>query len=168
MTLTLTNKGTDRIVIADLAMEIGPDETVDLNNYSARELLASSDFPLIFNETETKINGESVNYQTFVARLTSLTVEKHETLATLKHNVSENYFFETTKDSAGQTQLITYYEDSSKQSKIREEEVSRNAEGSVSQIIIREYDDNILIKTETQLLNRSASGKVESISVSIN
>lgn len=165
MTLTLTNTGTERIIIADLAMEIGPDETVDLNNYQVCELLASEDLPLIFSETDTKINGESVNYPTFVAKLTSLTVEKHEAIATLKHNVSENYFFETTKDASGQTQLITYYEDSTKSAKIREEEVARNAEGSVSQIIIREYDDNVLVKTETQLLNRDLTGRVINITV---
>ncbi len=167
MKITLKNNRPNALRIPDLALEIQSGESVELSSYLVKDLLASADLPVIMNDEliEVKMTGRSVNYDVMKTSLEGLTREEHETLDTLKHNVSENYFFETIKEN-GQTKYIVYYTDSSKTLKIREEEIVRGETGTVSQIILRNFDDyGNLISTEIQLLNRNATGKVENITV---
>lgn len=168
MNITFKNTGDTPIIIRDLALHIKKGEEADLSGYQTRELLSSLDLPTAMSSenVEVKINNILVNHNTMAAKLTSMTAADHETLQTLKHNVSQDYYFETVKNTAGQTAFITYYADSSKSLKIREEEILRNDAGSVSEIIIREYDSlGIPVVTERQILNRGATGKVENITV---
>jgi len=168
MNIVLRNIGSGTVTIADLAIQLEPENEVDLMAYQSRDLLSSTDLPLAFSgeNIEIKINNVVSNYPTMVAKLTNLTAADHETIPTLKHNVSENYFFETAKNASGQTEFITYYTDSSKMLKIREEEIIRGATGNVSEIIVREYDPNgNIVSTERQILNRTTDGKVGNITV---
>lgn len=167
MKITLKNNRPNTLRIPDLALEIQSGESVELSSYLTKDLLASVDLPVIMNDEliEVKMTEKPIDYVTMKTSLEGLTREEHETLDTLKHNVSENYFFETIKEN-GQTKYIVYYTDSSKVLKIREEEIIRGETGTVSQIILRNFDDyGNLISTEIQLLNRNATGKVENITV---
>lgn len=168
MNITLRNIGSEIVTISDLAIQLEPLSEVDLMAYQTRDLIASADLPVIMasGNVEIMINEKSASYPTMVARLTSLTAAEHNVLPTLKHNVSQDYFFETTKNATGQTELITYYTDSTKSLKIREEEVVRSGAGTVVEIVVREYDkDGNIVTTERQILNRGADGKVENIVV---
>jgi len=168
MKITFKNTGTTPITIPDLALHIKGGEEIDLAGFQTRELLASTDLQSIMavEGVEVDIDGRMVSHTTMAANLTNISAAEHETLRTLKHNVSQDYFFETVKNASGQTILIAYYTDSSKSLKIREEEILRNDAGSVSEIIIREYDSlGNPVVTERQILNRGTTGRVENITV---
>ena len=167
MTITLTNNGASTISIQDLAIELKSGETTLLSAYSDKELLGSTDLQAIMTNPEIEVimAGKSVSHSDLQLGLTAMTGASHETINTLKHNVSEDYYFETAKEN-GQTRYITYYTDASKVIKIREEEIIRNTAGTVSEIITREYDDEgRVFKIESQHLNRGVSGGVQNITV---
>lgn len=170
MKIIITNISADIITIPDLAIQLNPTESVDLISYNVKDLLSSSDLPSIFTSgsADIKIDGTSVNWSGFVTKLTSVTIENHEALHSLKHNIAEDSFFETTKED-GKTKLITYYADSTKSSKLREEEITRDNNGKVASIITRNYDGSGNIETtETQKLNRDATtGKVKNITIAM-
>lgn len=168
MVITLTNNSQEIISIKDLALELRPGESVLLSSYTDKQLLESSDLQAVMTSNPNVLvtmAGTSVNHTSLTSGLTNMTMANHESANTLKHNVSENYYFETTKEN-DQTKFITYYTDSLKINKIREEEIVRTEVGTVSQIIIKNFnDEGNLESTEIQVLNRNVFGKVENISV---
>lgn len=153
------------IEIRDLGIILKVDETISLlENFNSEELLKSSDLEIAINNIDVNIsiNGDIVNYEEFVDKLSSFTKYEHNTLNKIQHNLyNDNYFVVTKVD--GKSKYITYYTDETMIDKIQEDEIIRETDGRVGQIISRKYIDNNVVQEMTQNLNRNVDGKVESI-----
>ena len=169
MVITLLNIYNDTIYIQDLGIELESNESLELlTNFIKDEIIQSQDLETIYNNNYIQflIDNNVSTYSQVIDAITGMTSIQHENLDTLQHNLSEPAYFETTKNSEQKTYLITYYADSTKTLKIRQEEIIRDNDGKTSQIILRQYDnDGNVYKTEIQTLNRSAQGTIQSIEV---
>jgi len=168
-TIILTNISGSSISIDDLGIFLEDNESLDLlENFTSKEILDSEDLSIEYdnNNISFELNTSSITYDELREYFEPLTEQKHESLDSLKHNLSEPAYFETTKNLEQKTYLITYYNDNTKTSKIREEEIIRDVDGKTSQIVLRQYDVNgDIYKTEIQTLNRSIEGTISSIEV---
>ena len=166
-TIIITNISASTISINDLGLVLESTESVDISElFSDEEILESNDLQSQFNSGSISIDFDStsVSHSKLIELLTNLSVAEHESLDTLKHGLSEQSYFEVLKDAEDRTQFITNWTDSTKTKKIREEEIVRTQTGQVDQIIIKQYDNQgTVVGTETQQLNRTIEGSVESI-----
>lgn len=90
-----------------------------------------------------------------------ITEGQHEVLDTLVHDLSENYYLETTRSSGRVTDIIAWT-DSGKTLKIREVNVTRSA-GLVSQVVEKQYDGTGTLKyTMTYTITRTG-GQISSV-----
>lgn len=167
--IIITNISDLTISANDLALRLEPGEEVDIfESYSVDQIKRSSDLKTLSDSSVITINfdSDSITHAEMIRRLTPLFVSEHQALDTLLHGVSEASYFESQKQNE-QTKYIRTYTDNTKTKLIREEEIIRDINGVVSQIIIRQYDNNgDVVETETQTLNRSVEGTVGSISSS--
>ena len=155
--IQMNNVLTTVIVIPDLGIELQPLSFVRLDSIvSDDQIIASHD--LISASVQFVVDGVVTLYQDLIAILTKINEYQHEKIASLVHNLNENAYFETTKVN-GLTSTITYYTDSIKSIKIKEEEVFRSSGGKVSYIITTRYKNGIPVEKSTEQLNR-ISGKV--------
>lgn len=151
--------------IEDLGIILSQGQSINLlENFNKDDLLRSNDLsPAIDNiECVVFINGETVDYNGLVYRLSSLTEYNHYHLNQLQHNLFQSNFFKVEKQS-GNTKFITYYTNSNMTEKIQEDEIIRNNEGQVGEIITKKYSGGEIIQEMHQILNRDTQGKVESI-----
>lgn len=164
------NVSGNTVSINDLGIILEAAEELDLEeNFNEKSILDSEDLESQITDGNLEVEIETAINQTWndiIVYLKRVTKLEHEKLDTLTHVLSEVSFFEATKDVNNRTQYITYYTDETKTTKIREEEIIRLPNKKASSIIIRQYDKNgVLVKTESQILNREGGiGKVESIS----
>jgi len=91
-------------------------------------------------------------------------INEHETLATLKHKLSEDAFYEINRDANNFVTSIIAYTDSSKTTKIREITISRDTSNLVNTITYNQYDSSgTLIQSEIRSASRDANKKIISI-----
>lgn len=168
--ILLRNVSGSTVKVDDMGLILEAGDQIDIDeNFTEKNILESENLEPQISNGNLEVTIEAATNQSWdgiVAYYKRLTESEHERLDTLKHGLSEESFFEATKDSSNRTQYITYYTDATKTTKIREEEITRLPNKRASSIIIRQYDENgNLLKTETQVLNRAGgTGKVESIS----
>jgi L-rhamnose mutarotase len=162
--IELVNNKTWVVQVNDLGIELQPTESIDLENLSDKEILESID--LSTTTAIFKVNDVQITYSKTMEYIRKLThidhVQKEKTHA---HNVRESSFFDTEKVN-GMTSKITYYKDVTKMDKVREEEIIRDVDGSVSQIKSTIFKDGEIEEVETQTLNR-VDGRVDSISTEL-
>ncbi len=167
MTIELENIYTDQIIIPDLGLELQIGGIVNmLSNYTRHEILESQDLETIYNEGKIQFTIDNVNSTLVqvIKALTGMTEYEHENTDTLKHELSELAYFQVERDAEDNVFKIVYYVNSSLSIKIREEEIIRDIEGNVVEIVKRQFDSNgLLYKTESQVLNRDIDGAIESI-----
>jgi len=92
-----------------------------------------------------------------------LTLEDHETIDSLVHNISEDTHTLINRDSL---QKVTSVETDTTVGSlsVRDVEITRNSQGQVTQTVEKQYDPSgALIQTLTTVINRDSSGKVVSI-----
>jgi hypothetical protein len=162
--IRLVNDKTWVVEVEDLGIELQPTESINLENLADKDIVESRNLK---NTTAIfQLDGVTIDYNTamkYIRKLSHFThVEDEKTHA---HNVRESSFFDTEKVN-GMTSKITYYMDATKTDIIREEEIIRDVDGSVSQIISKIYKDGVIEETETQTLNR-VDGRVDSISTEL-
>lgn len=161
----LTNISSEEVSIDDLGIILKPGESTSLNYFNEIQIIESVDLRVKFDLVQIKLNDSVVSYVDFITSFQKLTTKQHEDLNTLQHNQSKESFMQSTKID-GKTKYITYYRDSSKLLKEREEEIERDENGRSLVITQRQYDDNgNLLYTEVQTLNRENGGRVESITI---
>jgi len=157
--IELVNNKTYMIQIADLGIELQPNERIDIENIDERHIIASQD--LINTQLTFQENGFNITYNKAIKNIRKLRHPEHIDEDTIAHNVRDNYYF-TVEKLNGSTNKIIYFKDANKTQKIRQEEIIRNG-SLVKQIILKVYDNNgNVVETETQTLNR-IDGKVDSI-----
>lgn len=150
--------------IQDLGVILQKADAINLlENFEIDDLLNSNDLETQNNNYIITIDSENVSYDIFIERIISLTKHEHNKLNVLQHNLYEQNYFMVIKEG-GKSKFITYYKDNTQNEKIQEDEIVRDAEGKVSQIITRKYDSGLLHQEMIQILNRGNEGKVESIS----
>lgn len=157
-----------QVEIRDLGIILNAGETINLlDNFYKEDLLQSLDLESAINgEVDISIDGETVDYGEFIEKLSSFTKHEHNTLNKIQHNIyKDNYFMVTKQD--GNTKYITYYTDDSMTNKIQEDEIVRDENGKVSQIISRKFENDSMTQEMKQSLNRNGNGKVESITTNI-
>lgn len=94
-----------------------------------------------------------------------ITLEEHENIDSLVHNLSEDGFTEIIKDSNGQVTTVNVRV-SDGGTLIRSTSLSRNGQGQVATIVENQHDvSGSIVQTKTTTLNRSANGQVESVEV---
>lgn len=164
MEIILTNISSSIITIQDLGIELQANEEINLlNNFTPRRILKSNYLENLYENNQISFTIDSelkTLLQTFQA-LSSLSEYQHNTLNTLQHHLSQDYFFITEKDEDDNIIKIIYYKDNTLEVIIREEEIIRE-DDEIIQIITRQYDGDSIIQTETQTLNRE-NGQVISI-----
>ena len=166
MEIILENIHTDIIHISDLGVELQVGESLDLlENYTRDEILKSEDLESIYDNgyISFSINSTISSLVQVIRTLTGMTEIEHESIDTLKHSLSEQSFFQVERDINDDVEKIVYYKDSTLATKIREDEIVRDVDGDVVQMIKRQYDANgTTVKTEIQTINR-VDGDVASI-----
>lgn len=165
--ILITNVKGSSITVDDLGIYLENNESLDIEDlFTSEEILSSQDLEPALNSFDitAEINGNSATWNDIVAYFKRLTEAEHEILDTLTHDLNENLFFESVKDSNGQTQSIVYYTDSSKLLKVREEEITRDLVGRAQIITVSQYDSNgNIIKRDIQTINRTAEGTLDNI-----
>lgn len=162
--IELVNNTTQILRVNDLGIELKPSEKLDIENVNEKNILQSNDLKTTLLTFE--LDGVGITYDEMIKHIKRLNHFDHIAEDTHAHNIRDDSFFDTEK-VGGLTNKITYYHDSAKTQKIREEEIIRVG-GAVSQIKSTVYDDNEnIVEIETQTLNRDGAGKVESITTSI-
>lgn len=161
--IQIKNNTATEAIINDLGLIVPPAEIFQLDRlYTEEELIESDD--LENPKLQYFVEGIQLTYVEFIRRLTRLNMYQHDRLNSLKHNLSENAFFEVEKEN-DTVKTITYYTNSLKTNKIREEEIVRQS-GLVYQIIRRQYDsNNNIVETEVETLVRSPEGSVLNIDI---
>lgn len=162
MTIEIT--ATKQIEIKDLGIILAENEFINLlDNFYKEDLLSSSSLKTAIDDSAItmSIDSEIVNYEEFVNKLSSFTKHEHNTLNKIQHNLYKDNFFQVTKTD-GTTKYITYYTDDTLSDKIQEDEIIRDTNNRVSQIITKKYEDGVVVQELTQNLNR-VEGKVDSI-----
>jgi len=167
MTIELENIYSDKITIPDLGLELQTGSIVNmLSNYTRDEILESQDLETIYNEGKIQftIDSASSSLTQVIKALTGMTEHEHENAKTLKHWLSEPAYFQVERDEEDNVIRIVYYTNNSLSTKIRQEEIVRDIEGNVVEIIKKQFDSNGLeSQTEKQILNRNTDGSVVSI-----
>ena len=98
--------------------------------------------------------------------LRGITGPEHEALDTLVHRLAENAHLELVRDVAGRVTSSIYWTDPTKTTKVREEVVTRDGQGRVSQLDEKQYDAaGVLSATVSTVFTRSPSGRVTSADV---
>jgi hypothetical protein len=162
-------KALQSLSIADLGIILSPGDSIDLlENFEADDLINSEDLEtsITSSQSEVYVDTELVDYNEFIRRIRFLTEHKHYNLNQIQHNLYSQSYFIVTKQS-GKSKFITYYTDSTMAEKIEEDEIVRDGSGRVNSIIKRKFKNNTETQKQTQLLNRGATGKVDSISTNI-
>lgn len=158
MIIELENIHTEQIIIQDLGIELNPQEKIELlTNFTRDEILLSQDLEIIYNNgyISFTLDSESKTFIQIIKTLAGLTESNHETLDTLKHSLSEPSYFQIERNISEDVEKIVYYKDNTLNVKIREDEIVRNIDDDVIQIIKRQYDSlGNVIETETQNINR--------------
>ena len=96
-----------------------------------------------------------------VFELRGITGGEHETLDTLVHRLAESAHLEIVRDAAGRVASSIYWIDAAHTTKVREEIVTRDVQGRVSQLEERQYDTVGLLKTTlSTTFTRDATGRV--------
>jgi len=151
--------------IEDLGIILSTSESINLlENFEVDDLMASEDLSTQQSNYTVVIDSNTVSYDVFIERITKLSKHDHNNLNVLQHNIYEQNHFTVTKES-GLSRFITYYEDDTLANKLQEDEIVRDMDGKVSQIITRKFNtDGSIYQQLTQVLNRNTEGKVESIS----
>lgn len=167
MEITLTNLHQGRIKLRDLGVEFDTGEIAYLiPGFTKDSILRSQDLLSAYNDGYIQINIDSFvkTYDQLLEALSDgLTKHEHENLDTLKHSLAEQSFFQVERDENDDVQKIVYYKDGTLGIKIREDEIVRDIDGDVIQMIKRQYDsNNSVVVTETQTINR-VDGEVVSI-----
>ena len=98
-----------------------------------------------------------------VFSLRGLTATEHDALDTLVHRLTENAHLEIVRDGTGSVAASIYWTDATKTVKVREEILTRDGLGRVSQIEERQYDAAGAFKTSlTTVLTRNSAGRLSS------
>lgn len=88
---------------------------------------------------------------------------RHEAIDTLVHRLAEDSHLELVRDLAGRIVATVHWTDATRTTKVREVALSRDAQGRVTQLQEKQYDEaGQLSATLTTILNRGASGRVAS------
>lgn len=167
MKIKIVNIDTISLNIDDLGIILQPGEYTYLDHFKEISILESVDLKSAIEslKCEIYIDNSSYNYSDFLLNFENITTGKHDRLNTLAHNLYEDSFMKTTKES-NQVKYITYFTDSTMTAKTREEEIVRDENGRSIKIINRVYDDDQnVVCVEEQILNRNTDGKVESITL---
>ncbi len=167
MKIKIVNIDSNILNINDLGIILQPGEYTYLDHFKEISILESIDLKSAIEslKCEIYIDNSSYNYSDFLLNFENITTGKHDRLNTLAHNLYEDSFMKTTKES-NQVKYITYFMDSTMTAKTREEEIVRDENGRSIKIINRVYDDDQnVVCVEEQILNRNTDGKVESITL---
>ena len=157
--IELVNDKTWIVKVQDLGIELQPNESMNLENISERDLLDSED---LTTQTGTlKIDSVITDYDTVIKYIKKLNHYEHLQVKTHAHNIRGTSFFDTEKVD-GMTSKITYYTDGTKTNKVREEEIIRDINGGVYKIESKVYNNNVVEEKEIQTFDR-VDGKVDSI-----
>lgn len=166
MDIILENIHTQDISISDLGTILKSNESLNmLENYTRDEILGSNDLEVEYENGYIQFTMDNNNLSLIqvIKAITGMTTIEHENLDTLKHGLSESSFFQVERNEDDDVEKIVYYKDGTLTTKIREDEIVRNEDEDVVQIIKRQYDiDGNIIVTETQTINR-VNGDVVSI-----
>lgn len=167
MIIIMENIHADIVTIPDLGTQLESNESVDmLSNYTRHEILESQDLETIWDNgfVVFTIDGTPSTLVQVIKAITGMTEIEHENLDTLKHGLSEKAYFTVERNIQEDVEKIVHYTDNTKVIKIREDEIVRNINEDVIQLIKRQYDSSgTIIKVETQTINRNVDGEVESI-----
>jgi hypothetical protein len=162
--IEFVNDKTWVVRVNDLGIELQPSEIIDITQLPSDYVVDSVDLKTtdgIFRE-----DGFQLTYAEAIRRIKKITSFEHVVdEKTHAHNIRDNYFFDTEKIGE-KTSKITYYVDATKTEKVREEEIVRDADGKVSQVVSVIYKNGVEIERETQTLNRGGE-TVDSISTVI-
>lgn len=161
--IELVNNKTWVIVINDLGIELQPGERIELSNLTDKQIVESIDLPTV--DAIFELDGTEIDYTKMIEYTKKITHIDHINEKTHAHNVRESNFFDTEKVD-GATSKITYFTDATKTVKVREEEIIRDVDGKVAEIISTVYKYGEIEEVEIQTLNR-IDGKVDSISTVI-
>lgn len=162
--IELVNDKTWVVRVDDLGIELQPTERINIENISDKAIVESEDLKTMTGIFQ--LDGNTISYDVMIDYIKKITHINHvEDEKTHAHNVRETYFFDTEKVD-GMTSKITYYKDATMTDKIREEEIIRDVDGSVSQIKSTIFKDGEIEETETQTLNR-VDGRVASINTEL-
>lgn len=166
MNIVLENTNNEKIKIDDMGIELQVGESLNLlENYTRDEILQSNDLETIYNNGYINfiLDSTTATLIQVIKAITGMTTIEHEELDTLKHTLSESSFFQVERNIEEDVERIVYYKDATLTTKIREDEIVRNIDGDVIQMIKRQYNiNNNVIVTETQTINR-IDGDVTSI-----
>lgn len=167
MIIILENISDSILTIGDMGLELEPEDSVDIIQTFPRDaILNSNDLESEFNlgNIQFTIDSSVSTYGQVIRAITGITEYEHENLDTLTHALYEQSYFQVERDADDEVEKIVYYKDGSLLIKIREEEIIRDNEGEVSSIIKRQFDESgNTIKQETQIINRTPEGDVDSI-----
>lgn len=150
-------KSLDSIIVNDLGLELELNQEVNLLEcFSPQEIIQSQDLEPLYNSSliSFMLDSEDATFTQVIQSLTGLSEYKHGRLNTLKHELSEPSFFQVERDANDDVKRIVYYKDSTLMIKIREDEIVRDSEGDVVQMIKRQYENGVILQTETQIINR--------------
>ncbi len=150
-------KSLDSVMINDLGLELELNQQVNLLEcFSPQEIVQSQDLEPLYNSSliSFMLDNEDATLVQIIQSLTGLSEYKHGKLNTLKHELSEQSFFQVERDINDDVKKIVYYKDNTLAVKIREDEIVRNNEGDVIQMIKRQYENGVILQTETQIINR--------------
>lgn len=156
--IELVNNKLVTIQVKDLGIELQPGERINLENIDEKFIINSQD--LINTQLTFQKDGIDILYDKAIQYIRKLRHPEHITEDTVAHNLRDNYYFAIEK-IGGITSKIVYFKDAEKTQKIREEEIVRSG-GLVSQIILKVYNNGVVVETEIQNLNR-IGGRVDSI-----
>jgi len=168
MKLKLLNISADSVTIGDIGIILNAGESTYIDFIPEINILDSSNLytTMTTGLISAYIDEVEFNYTDFIASFNRLTEANHEALDTLTHNLSKTNHMTTTKDVTGRTKYITYWTDSSMILKEREDEIIRDSFGKSSEIISKQYNSSgSVMYTETQYLNRSIAGSVDSVTL---
>lgn len=150
-------KSLDSVVINDLGLELELNQEVNLLEcFSPQEIILSQDLEPLYNNSliSFMLDNEDATLVQIIQSLTGLSEYKHGKLNTLKHELSEQSFFQVERDINDDVKKIVYYKDNTLAVKIREDEIVRDNDGDVVQMIKRQYENGVILQTETQIINR--------------
>lgn len=101
-----------------------------------------------------------------VFELRGITDVQHQDLDTLVHRLAENTHLEIVRDAAGRVASTVYWTDPTRTTKVREQVVTRDGQGLVSQLDEKQYDaSGVLTATLTTTFSRDAAGRVASAAI---
>ena len=167
MTILLENISDSTLTVGDMGLELPQGENINIiETYPRDAILNSNDLETQFQNGNIQfiIDTTPSTYGQVIRSITGITEYEHENLDTLTHTLYEQSYFQVERDANDEVEKIVYYKDGTLVIKIREEEIVRDSEGEVSSIIKRQFDESgNVTKQETQIINRTPEGDVDSI-----